>query len=219
MQRRVPVAIASILSAIALTAAATQPALAADATWFDGQACHNVWRTESGSTLSQSRTGIRGSGGSTAGMSRITVYFGDAATTVWAGEATVTNARSFRPGRFTIFFSGGKDGECTGKSYGTALDVSRPREGATPASAYAAELDNWRLRAEPRPDGAIELSAARDERTHEVVFDRRAVANGAVQFEVGSGAARSVITYDPARSERFSIEQNGTLLPPPVSAR
>lgn len=43
------------------------------------------------------------------------------------------------------------------------------------------------------------------------MFNQDAVAQGRAQMEVLSGDERSVITYDPARADRFSIDHGGVL--------
>ncbi|MFC6354588.1 hypothetical protein [Luethyella okanaganae] len=95
--------------------------------------------------------GIRGTGGSTAGLSKITVYFGGYSSSTWSGSLHVNGPRSYGAGKFMVFWNGGQNGECAGQSHGSALNVGAPATSPQPAD---------RLYGRIREPGVVLLPAA-----------------------------------------------------------
>lgn len=203
--------VASIVAAsVFLTVA---PAQAATTTWFSGDGCHNVWRNESGGSTSQSRTGTRGEGGSTAGLSQITVYHGTAYTQQWAGSAEVNSPRGYAKGKFKVDWAGGKNGECAGRSYGRALNVGAPGM-AAPADdsltsvSRAARSDIEAEAFEKKNDDSVVLSVEQDGFTFSATFSNSQVESGAATMTFGTNENEAhTVSFDPSSATQIEITE------------
>lgn len=212
------------LAAVAIsTLSLATPAQAADVTWYSSSStCHNVTRSESGASLSQSRRGMQGSGGNGAGATQLTVTFGSVSSTQWSGTVTMWDSvRSYKAGKFKVVWPGAQAGECARNypSYGRALDVGRPSMVPPSAVEAEAELDEWGLAASKnaKPD-YVTVTAQHGTLTIETEFTREQVADGDAQILVNDAADGSseLITYDPSNVSEFSITESTTLPNPHV---
>lgn len=205
----------TLAACIAFTAvlglSGTTAASAATATWYSGPGCHNVVRSETGATLSQSRTGIQAEGGSTAGLSTLTVWYGTATTAQQASKVTISDERSrtYLPGKFRLDWNGAINGECTGDSYGRALNAGSP--GARQVSSgfatiASAVVDGWQLAAVEETSG-VTVSAESNGMTYSAVFSPQQIAAGAAEIlitDTRSGESH-LVTYEPDVEEPLRV--------------
>lgn len=212
------------LAAVAIsTLALATPAQAADVTWYSSSStCHNVTRTESGASLSQSRRGMQGAGGTTSGATQLTVTFGTVSSTQWTGTVTMWDSvRSYKAGKFKVVWPGAKAGECASgyPSYGRAMDVSRPSRMAPTVVEAESNLDGWALAAgkSTSPDH-VTVSAQHGTLTISTEFTNEQVADGEAQILVSDSAdgSSTLITYDPSNANKFTTEDSSVLPNPDV---
>lgn len=208
--------VAAAAATLALATLTGAPAMAATAQWHYGDACHNVIRSETGATLSQSRTGVRGSGGSSAGLSQLTVWFGANSTTAWTSsmDQNGDGTRGYKAGKLRVNWSGGQAGECSGKSVGTALNVGAPGSRiAEPVPESATVLESETVdgvdvnASENTTTGVVTVSAAGDDFDTSAVFTAEQVANGEAQMFILSTDESEglLVTYDPAANAAIDV--------------
>lgn len=218
-RRSVAVVAVALLSVAGLIVSAS-PAHALTYTWWSGKVCHETVRTESGSSLSFSRTGQKAVGGYTSGTSRITVWYGTFYTQAWAGSAQLNSTtRNYAPGKFVVHFSGAVAGECSGTGYGQALGLTSGGMRAADPELPQLESDNidgYELSASQGTEtGTVVVSAEYDGYTARATFTEEQVDRGDASILIGDNNGNSVlVSYDPESSDRFTVASD-TLLPTP----
>lgn len=197
------------------------PAQAAVATWWSGKPCHGQWYNEGGASLTQTRTGQKAVGGSSGGLSQISVYFGSFGTSAWAGSAQVSGPRSYAAGRFKVDWAGGKSGECSSNSgYGQATDVNIPggrsidSQATQPTDAVA--IGDWALTATNHPDSTlVTVAASQGEYTISADFTDSQVTAGEAQLLILPKFGDSeLVSYTAESASPFSIVPAETLPTP-----
>lgn len=196
--------------AVCTGVAVATPVSAASATWFSGDGCHNVMRTESGGSLYQSRTGIRAEGGSVGGMSTLTVWYGDTSTTQASSVVEIRDdsTRTYRKGQFRIMFDGARDGECAGESYGRLIDAGAIQRVSSTTDEEGQSAGEWHISAsDDVSSGGITVFAGHAGATYSAVFSREQVNRGEARILVtdhSTGESRRV-TYDPRAGEHSGV--------------
>lgn len=217
---RVLKGVAAVGAALLVTSLAASPASAATETFYSGPACHNVMRYELGTSLSRSRTGIGAEGGSSAGTSQITVYFGGFTNTAWAGSTAVDGPRSNGAGKFKIFFAGAVSGECAGQSYGRLRGISATRAMSEELQIESGTVDGWDMAAFSDPvTGGVTVTAEFDGYTFTSVFSEEQVESGEAQMLISEIDGEShLVTFDPSADSPLEVSLDETL-PDPTSVR